>query len=214
MKSLICLCPFVQMSKFSKVNENIWQLWDFLSLFLLSMIQLRPRFCPVLRYHLSRILRTEVSSSSVSSPTLVSAQTSSVLVGQTIESKRQRNRNSGLGGNTKGPSFGGVVCYYCHKFGHVIRDCKKRQTRNQKFQSARIASTTEASDRSVQFLAAELSRFQLYQDSLRSPSTPITAIAESGNPNKCLVSSSSSEWVIGSGATDHMTSNSSLVSTF
>ena len=36
----------------------------------------------------SRILRTEVSSSSVSSPTLVSAQTSSALVGQTIESKR------------------------------------------------------------------------------------------------------------------------------
>ena len=54
MKSLICLCPLVQMSKFSKVNENIWQLWDFLSLFLLSMIQLRPRFCSVLRYHFSR----------------------------------------------------------------------------------------------------------------------------------------------------------------
>ena len=54
----------------------------------------------------------------------------------------------------------------------------------------------------------------MYQDSLRSPSTPITAIAESGNPNQCLVSSSSSEWVIDSGATDHMTGNSSLFSTF
>ena len=54
----------------------------------------------------------------------------------------------------------------------------------------------------------------MYQDSLRSPSTPITAISESGNLNKCLVSSSSSEWVIDSGATDHMTGNSSLVSTF
>ena len=96
----------------------------------------------------------------------------------------------------------------------MIRDCKKRQNRNQKFQSAHIASTTEASDQSVQFSAAELARFQLYQDSLRSPSTPITAIAESGNPNKCLVSSSSSEWVIDSGATDHMTSNSSIFSTF
>ena len=60
----------------------------------------------------SKILRTEVSSSS--SPTLVSTQTSSALIGQTIESKRQRNRNSGLGENTKGPGFGGVVCYYCH----------------------------------------------------------------------------------------------------
>ena len=54
----------------------------------------------------------------------------------------------------------------------------------------------------------------MYQDSLRSPSTPITAIVESGNSNKCLVSSSSSEWVIDSGATDHMTGNSSLFSTF
>ena len=96
----------------------------------------------------------------------------------------------------------------------MIRNCKKRHNRNQKFHSAHIASTTEASDQSVQFLAAELARFQLYQDSLRSPSTPITAIAESGNPNKCLVSSSSSEWVIDSRATDHMTSNSSRFSTF
>ena len=49
---------------------------------------------------------------------------------------------------------------------------------------------------------------------MRSPSTPITAIAESGNPNKCFVSSSSSEWVIDSGATDHMAGNSSPFSTF
>ena len=178
------------------------------------MIQQRPRFCLVLRYHLSRILRTEVSSSYVSSPTLVSAQTSSALVGQTIESKRQRNRNSGPGGNTRGPGSGGVVCYYCHKPGHVIQDCKKRQTRNQKFQSAHIASTIKASDQSVQFLAAESARFQLFQDSLRSPSTSITTIIELGNSNKCLVSFLSSEWVIDFGATDYMTGNSSLFSTF
>ena len=49
---------------------------------------------------------------------------------------------------------------------------------------------------------------------MRSPFAPITAIAESGNPNKCLVSSSSFEWVIDSEAIDHMTGNSSLFSTF
>ena len=108
----------------------------------------------------SRILRTEVSSSS--SPTLVSAQTSNALIGQTIESEKQRNRNKGPGDNTRGPGSGGVVCYYCHKPGHVIHDCKKQQNRNQKFQSTHIASTTEASDQSVQFSTAELAKFQLY----------------------------------------------------
>ena len=96
----------------------------------------------------------------------------------------------------------------------MIRDCKKRQTQNQKFQSTHIASTTEASNQSVQFSAAELARFQLYQDSLRSSSTPITAIAKLGNQNKCLVPSSSSKSVIDSGIIDHMTVNSSFFSTF
>ena len=160
----------------------------------------------------SRILCTEVSSSSL--PTLVSAQTSNGLIGQTIDSKRQRNKNSGPGDNTRVPGSRGIACYYYQKSSHVIRDCKKRHNRNQKFHSAHIASTTEASDQSVQFSAVELARFQFYQNSLRSPSTPITAIAESGNPNKCLVSSSSSECIIDSGATNHMTCNSSLFSTF
>ena len=95
----------------------------------------------------------------------------------------------------------------------MIRDCKKRHNRNQN-QYTHIASTIKAFNQSVQFSTAELARFQLYQDSLRSPSTPITAITESGNLNKCLVSSSSSKWFIDFGATDHMTSNSSLLSTF
>ena len=54
----------------------------------------------------------------------------------------------------------------------------------------------------------------MYQDSLRSPSTLITIIVESSNPNKCLVSSSSSKWIIDSRATHHMTGDSSLFSTF
>ena len=49
---------------------------------------------------------------------------------------------------------------------------------------------------------------------MKSPSTPIIAIVELGNSNKCLVSSSSSEWVIDSGAIVHMTGDSSIFSTF
>ena len=126
----------------------------------------------------------------------------------------QQYKNNGPGGNSRGTNSRGVVCYYCHKPGHVIRDYKKRKSHNQRLQSTHVASTNEASDQSVQFTTEELARFHLYQESLKSPSIPITAIAKSGNPNKCLVSSSSSEWVIDSGATDHMTGNSSLFSTF
>ena len=96
----------------------------------------------------------------------------------------------------------------------MIRDCKKWQSRNWRFLSTHVASTNEASDQSVQFTAEELARFHLYEESLKSTSTPITTIVESGNSNECLVSSSSSEWVIDSRATYHMTCNSSLFSTF
>ena len=127
---------------------------------------------------------------------------------------KQRYRNSGSSDNTTGPSSGGLVCYYCRMLGHVIWDCKKLHNRNQRFQSAHIASANEASDQSVQFSARKLVRFHLHQESLKSPSIPITVIAESSNPNTCLVSSLSSKWVIDSRAIDHMTGNSNLFSTF
>ena len=140
---------------------------------------------------------------------------SSALVSRNIgELEKQQYGNIGPGGNSRETSSGGVVCYYCHKIGHVIQDCKKRQSRNQRFPSAHVASTNEASNQSIQFTTEELAKFHLYQESLKSPSTPITAIAKSGNSNKCLVSHSSSEWVIDSKATYHMTGNSSLFSTF
>ena len=82
----------------------------------------------------------------------------------------------------------------------MIRDYKKRQSQNQRLSFAHLTSTNEALDQSIQFIAKELAKFRLYQESLKSPSTPISVIVESSNPNKCLVSSSSSEWVIDSGA--------------
>ena len=158
----------------------------------------------------SRILCIEISLLA-----LPSTQMSNALVGRKSgESGKPQYRNSGSGGNIRWPNSGGVVCYYCHKPEHVIRDCKKLQNRNQRFPSAYITFSTGAFDQSVQFSVDELTRFHLYQKSLQSPSTPVTAIVESGNQNTCLVSSSSSEWVIGFGVIDHMTCNSSLFSTF
>ena len=52
-----------------------------------------------------------------------------------------------------------------------------------------------------------------YAKLLKSAFTPTTALAESGKPDTCLMSSSY-KWVIDSRVTDHMTSNSSLFTTF
>ena len=107
---------------------------------------------------------------------------SSALVGRNIgESEKQQYRNSGPSGNSRRPSSRGVVCYYYHKPGHVIRDYKNQKSRNQRFSSSHVASTNEASNQSVQFKVEELARFHLYQESLKSPSTPITTIVELGN---------------------------------
>ena len=87
------------------------------------------------------MLRTKISSP------IFYAQTSNALVGRNIgESEKQQYKNSGPGGNSRGPSSGGVVCYYYHKPCHVIQDCKKRQSRNKRFLFAHVASTNEASD--------------------------------------------------------------------
>ena len=77
---------------------------------------------------------------------------SSALIGQNMgESKKQQYRSGGLDGNSRGTNSRRVVCYYCHKPGHVIREYKKRQSRNQRVQSAHVTSPNEASDQSVQF---------------------------------------------------------------
>ena len=86
----------------------------------------------------------------------------------------------------KKPSSG-VVCHYCHNPRHVHQDCKKLQNINR--------------------------RFPYVHESLKGASTPSTMLAKSGKPNMCLISSSS-KWVIDSGATNHMTINSSLFITF
>ena len=83
----------------------------------------------------------------------------------------------------------GALCYYCHNPGHVRQNCRKLQNKNQIFQ------------------------FVHYQKSLKSTSTFISTLVESGKTNTCLISSSFIR-VIDSRATDHMTGYSSLFTTF
>ena len=95
-----------------------------------------------------------------------------------------RNRSALMTDKTP---LGGVVCHYCHNPGHLCWDCKKLQNRDRRFQCA--------------------------HESLKSDSTPSTMLVRSSKPNICLISFSS-KWVIDSGATDHMTGNSSLFTAF
>ena len=136
------------------------------------MILLRRIFYPALQETFSRILHTEISM-----PALSATKMSNALVGRNNgELRKPQYKNSGLGGNTRGSNSRGVVCYYCRKPGHVIRDYKKLQNQNQRFLSTHIASSDEASDQTVPFSAEKLTKFHLYHESLKSPSTPITAI--------------------------------------
>ncbi|KAK1384151.1 hypothetical protein POM88_021886 [Heracleum sosnowskyi] len=86
-----------------------------------------------------------------------------------------QNRNKGVGSQNSS----GIVCNYCRKPGHTKLECKKLQYKNQQ-RVANVMSTTNASEKSV----------LISSDDCKS--------------NACLISSSS-KWVIDSGATDHMT---------
>ena len=162
----------------------------------------------------TRILRTENSVSIGLTP----SQPNSALISRT-DPGRLSNRRGGSTSSrdNRSQDSGGVVCYYCHEPGHTKRTCRKLQNRNQKNPSAHIASTNATSDSSsektVTISADELAKFSQYQEAMKSSSHPITAVAQSGKPTTCLLSSSS-KWVIDSGATDHITGNPSLFFTF
>ena len=82
-----------------------------------------------------------------------------------------------------------VVCHYCHNLRHVRQNFRKLQNKNRRFQSVH------------------------HHKSLQYASTSISTLVESGKTNTCFISSSFT-WVIDFGATDHLTSNSSLFTTF
>ena len=163
-EELNILLPFSLVVKVQQAQREKMTVMDFLATLPLeydsvkTQILSRPEISSF-QETFSRILRTKISS-----PTPPPAQMSSALVGwNTGESEKQQYKNNGPSGNSRGPSSGGVACYYCRKPGHVIRDCKKRQSWNQRFLSAHVASTNEASYQLVQFIIEELVRFHLYQ---------------------------------------------------
>ncbi|KAL0556546.1 hypothetical protein IC582_005060 [Cucumis melo] len=159
----------------------------------------------------TRVLRIESSPNGVSIP-----QSSSALISKNNNPRAPR----AMDGNVQRKSYDHrkpystkIVCNYCHKPGHIKRDCRKLLYKNsQQSQHAQIASTCDIPEASVTISADEYTKFQNYQDPLQasSSSTPIASTVAPGN-TKCLLTSST-KWVIDSSATTHMTGNSRLFS--
>ena len=138
-----------------------------------------------------------------------SIQMSNALVSKNsnYEPVKQQTKSSGSALEPPGQSSRGVVCYYCHKPGHTRRECRKLLNQNRRFQFAHVMFASNTLERSVVLSAYE------YAMLLKPASTPTIALAELGKPDTCCMSSSSNR-VIDSGATDHMTGNFSLFTTF
>ncbi|XP_028755622.1 uncharacterized protein LOC114714996 isoform X1 [Neltuma alba] len=140
-------------------------------------------------------------------PPAASIPTSALLSKGTYETRSPIDNRGGptRGGSKQGgaPSdSSGVVCYYCKEPGHTKRTCRKLQNKQQRNNSAHVATqasahmATQASD-TVTISAAEYAQ-------LKSTTPSVSAAATTGN-NATALASSSSKWIIDSGATDHMT---------
>ncbi|XP_057997516.1 uncharacterized protein LOC131176484 [Hevea brasiliensis] len=174
---------------------------------------LNLRFFPVLRFplcmkhsHGSFVQRVPNLHSLPVVLLLAVIQMDNRVIEEEVEEELQQS-NQRNGEASSNPDSRGVICYYCHEPGHTKYNCPQLQRKNQRSQMANMAaedSTVSSSEKTVLVSAEDFAQFSQYQASLKPTSSPITAIAESGKSTTCLVSSSS-KWVIDSGATDHMT---------
>lgn len=145
---------------------------------------------PSLEEAFSRVLRTERTS--LPAPI---EPTSALLSHSQTDNRGPPNHR---GSTPRGPNQGAkdVICYYCKEPGHTKRTCRKLQNKQNRQNSAHVAAT--AND-TVTISAAEYAQ-------LKSVNPPVSAGIVTGNEATALVSSSS-KWIIDSGATDHMTGN-------
>ncbi|KAK6131239.1 hypothetical protein DH2020_035020 [Rehmannia glutinosa] len=141
----------------------------------------------------SRILRNEKSTP---------ISTHNAFVSHTSDSKKPMYKNGNPGRNfpqnvgPRGPDLSHILCRYCHEPGHFKKDCPKLQRKNRFSHSTHLASANAPLE-SVLISADDYAKFSQYQETLKSSSSSITAIADSGKPQACLISSSS-KWVIDS----------------
>src|SRR5262245_29581319 len=68
---------------------------------------------------------------------------------------------------SRGQEPGEIICHYCHKPGHIKRDCRKLQSK--KAHSAHIVSSSEISEKSVTISADEYARLTQHQETKKQP---------------------------------------------
>ncbi|WMV18210.1 hypothetical protein MTR67_011595 [Solanum verrucosum] len=117
-----------------------------------------------------------------------------------LQNRNQQTQTAAVAATSSSPST--VTISADDIIGEI---CKKLQNRNQQTQIVVVAATSN-SPSTVTISADEYAKLTKYQESMPAP-----ALTESGN--KCLISSSSN-WIIDSSATNHMTGNPNFFSKF
>ncbi|CAH9092634.1 unnamed protein product [Cuscuta europaea] len=119
---------------------------------------------------------------------------------------------------TEGTRNSSRTCYHCGAEGHVKKNCWKLHGRppqtSGQFPPRRVANTVIQdgilpTPSTVTISVDEYARLQQLSLTASSATTQV----DTGNPAACL-STSSRNWVIDSGATDHMTGNESILDSF
>jgi len=138
-------------------------------------------------------------------------------------------RSTGRGGQRGGrggPSRGGsgddsvIHCHYCHEPGHMKYNCPKRKGKEAYLASHDISQDNPSQhpstfpDEQLRRQFEEFQLFQQYQHTQSGPSSSSATLAQAGTSTAFLTSSSAPTWIIDSGATDHMTGNRGIMSSF
>ena len=160
---------------------------------------------PTLDDVFSRLLRVSSTESTPTSDQSILASDSSFI------SKPRSGQHHGA---TSGPNRDGRPrCSYCHRWGHVREKCYKLHGRPSR---ANIAQTPAGEPQSVTLTGADYHEYLQFQAAKQSSSTVSIATPDVPPPVVGISQSSSSlsPWVLDSGATDHVSGNQRLLSSF
>ncbi|XP_072060099.1 uncharacterized protein [Arachis hypogaea] len=143
--------------------------------------------------------------------TALASQSSSQVSFQVPTRDGRGGRGNGRGNRTR------LSCTYCHKIGHTQDKCYALHGRPTKV--ANVVQTNEPSDvhsaaqpHGIFVSSNDYDEFLKYQAS-KQASTPIASVAHSGNSVAYISHSSSlGPWVLDSGASDHISGTSSVLS--